>query len=137
MDTAIRNRTELSLHWFASGVADDGVDGFLKTWIAIEALAMPNGTNVAQVKELLGLAYGVSPSKASSDLYVGWLVRIRGRIVHSGAIRSLHYAIPMYMEALYKDLLFEVLGLPCERFAEAVQGQKRFDLKALLSDCLV
>lgn len=129
-----RNRIRLSLRWFESALYAGGVDAYLKYWFAIETLSMPNTTDIRPLMESLSRAYGVSYEDARKEFSVGRLFGLRSRIIHNGQIIYGHQNLSKYMEALYVDVLFEHLGLPCEGRARHIATVPGFDLKQYLHE---
>lgn len=127
-----RNRVLLSLRWFESAVYEKGVDAFLKYWIALETLAMPDTTNIRSLNEILSKAYGLPLEKATSCFCIGRLHGLRSRMVHEGQIVPIHQNLLSYTEALYVDILFDLLGQTCERRAENVSNKPGFKLTEYL-----
>jgi predicted RNA binding protein YcfA (HicA-like mRNA interferase family) len=127
-----RNRLLLSLRWFAQAFESDGVDGFLKYWIALEALGMSEANNVKPLKESLGRSYAIATDEAEARYCVGRIFGFRSGIMHQGLTPSIHGGLLDYIEALYRDVLFERLALTSEGAAEAIRKQPGFDLRALL-----
>jgi hypothetical protein len=129
---AERNRLRLSLHWFEMGAQEEGVDAFLRRWIAIEILAGCRKGELKPIKRLMGRAYSLPPEKASDAFYIGWLGTIRANIVHHGRIRSMHYVVPLYLEEIYKDCLMAALDVPPAHSALACKNRADHDVAALL-----
>lgn len=115
-------RIRLSLEWFESvfDLSDrDPIEVALRAWIALEALAMPDGTNIAPINKHLAAAYGISTSEAAQRFLVGKLYRLRGLIVHDGGRPLIDASVLLHTQAVYIDVLFQVMGLPCEKRASA------------------
>jgi Apea-like HEPN len=127
----LRNRVALSLRWFYSSFLAEGVDIFLKSWFALEALGMGDRENINPLNECLAKAYGISVQKARQMFGVGKLFGLRSSIVHQGQILPIHANLSDYVEALYIDVLLERLNLPCERRAESILRGSDFDLSKL------
>ena len=134
LPTAEKNRVNLSLRWFESALYDSGVDSFLKQWIALETLAMPDTTNVQPLTTKLASAYGISEADARDKFKVGRLFGLRSRIVHGGQICPIHGMLSKYMEAVFVDALLERLGMPSERRTEAVLADPHFSLTSYLHE---
>jgi len=110
-----RVRVRLSLRWFNAALREQAVhDAFVKFWIAIETLSMPNTTNIRPIFESLARSYGITFAQAKSRFPVGRFFDLRGRIVHEGEVVNLVGAVLGYMNALYFDLISELLGQPHE-----------------------
>jgi hypothetical protein len=129
-----QNRLELSLRWFKSALFEmDGSDSFLKLWIAIETLALPQGdTNVRPANEKLARAYGIGLKEAAHRFEIGRIQGFRSDMVHDGIIKPFHAQLRKYLEALFLDLLNAELDRPCQRKAAAVLDEPGFDLLSYL-----
>lgn len=114
-----RSRIELSLSWFKEARTAFDVNAFLRYWLAIETLAMPNTTNIAPANDILAQAYGVSNPQIMQDIELGRLYGLRSDIVHNGLRAALDARLLNYVAAVYADLLEAILGLPCEKKALA------------------
>lgn len=107
-----RTRIRLSLHWLGRGARTSGVDGLLYHWIAIEAIAMPDTTNIRPALATLATLYGVTAAEANDRFRLGRLFGLRSRIVHHGLSIGIHQNVIDYMSAMYTDILRSTLGLP-------------------------
>src|SRR5216684_338281 len=56
----VHHRVLLSLRWFEQALFDHGIDAFLKYWIAVETVGMPDTSNIRPLIESLAVAYGES-----------------------------------------------------------------------------
>lgn len=133
LDLSIQNRISLALHWYAEALNDQGRDAFLKAWIALEVLSMPDSTNIKQINESLARAYSISYDEIVSRYCVGLIFGLRSRIVHDGDLVPIHYLIEEYTRAIFVDVLFEILNIESDRKAEAILSIPEYDLKASLS----
>lgn len=115
----LRGRAELSLRWLYQAMSDEGVLSFLKYWIAIETLAMPDTSNIKPVNRLLAVAYNCSDAQAKSGFAVGRLFDLRGQIVHGGSTFLIGQDLLSYIEAVYVDILAQTLGLKSGQMAAA------------------
>ncbi|MDP1839625.1 MAG: HEPN domain-containing protein [Reyranella sp.] len=129
-----RNLVELSLRWYEQALFDSGTDAFIKFWIAIETLAMPNITNIRAIDALLATAYGIDEQSVRSAFKIGRIFGLRGRIVHDGAIVPIHSELMAYLEALYVDVLYACLSVPIERRAATILARSDFDLESYLQE---
>ncbi len=118
-DPSLEDRLHLSCRWFGSAIEYSGPDAFLRYWIALEALAMPDSTNIAPINEHLAQSYGLSFDHAARRFLVGRLFRFRGQIVHRGSHRPVPGTVLSYIAAVYIDVLLQVFGLPPEGRAES------------------
>ena len=131
-DEPIQERIRLSLRWFISALYDGGVDAYLKYWIAIETLAMPDTTNIGDIKKIISKAYSLSLNEVEEKFKIGRIFGLRGRIIHDGEIIPIHGHLLKYIEALYVDILFEQLSLPCENIAFNIINSNEFDFEEYL-----
>jgi hypothetical protein len=127
-----QNRVLLSLHWHESALRSEGIDAFLKSWIALEVLTMPDGTNIRPINECLSAGYGLSLDLATDTFQVGRLFGMRSRIVHAGEKLSLHYRLEQYVQAVYDDTLHEILQVPGAKTARSLLDATDVDLPTLL-----
>ena len=125
-----KNRIRLSLTWFESATRQGDVDAFLSCWIALETLGMSD-SNIRPVVEALARIYGIDRRQAQARFEIGRLFDVRGRIVHKGESVPISPQLQRYIEAVYVDLLFDKLGVPSERRAEAVLNTPGLSLRAL------
>jgi len=131
-DPADAERLNLAFRWVIQAVYDSGADAYIKYWVALETLAMPDTTNVRPIVEALGRVYGISPSEARTRFMVGRLQSFRSRIVHRGHIPAVHSFLLDYLDALFYDVLSEKLGFAGEKRAGALLAVPEFDLPGLL-----
>lgn len=110
-----RNRTQLSLRWFETAIYDEGTDAFLKYWIALETLAMPDTTNIKPINEAISAIYGFSGEQTAETFHIGRIFNLRGRIVHSGEKFPVSAYLLDFICAIYVDILFSILGLESEK----------------------
>jgi|SRR5947209_1904831 len=129
-----RNRIKLSLRWHGQAQGTKGIDEFINRWVALEALGMSDRNNIRPLEELLARAYSISLPQARRRFGVGRLFGFRSSILHHGKLPSLHADLLDYMKALYKDLLWERLGLPCESDSENMLNRSNFSLESLLAE---
>ena len=129
---ALRNRITLSLHWYHLALRSSGIDAFLKAWIALEILAMPDGTNIRRINESLSRAYGEPLEEATRKYSVGKLFNLRSRIVHNGELVSVHYLIEAYVQAIFSDVLCETLQVPTQGDTDALLTARGSELQPLL-----
>ena len=127
MEDSRRNRIRLSLRWFQAALFDIGVDAYLKYWIAIETLAMPDTTNIRPVNEALSRIYGIPLEDASQRYQIGRLFDLRGRIVHQGSQIPISGKLLDYAESIYSDLLLDAAGSAPESRAESFLSSESFD----------
>lgn len=131
---AERNRVRLALHWHEQAARSLPRDEFLKQWIALEAIGMDERSNVRPLVELLAKAYALSYNEARAQFGIGRIFGFRSRIVHRGERLPINGLLQEYVEAVFRDVLFERLGLPCRRFASSVAASRSFNLRALLHE---
>ena len=138
LDEEKKNRLLLSLRWFESATtgarSSAAVDVFLAYWIALEALAMPDDTNIRPLNEALGAIYGIDGGTARTQFLTGKLYGLRSAIVHDGKRATITAGILRYLESLYVDLFFQEVGLPTER--RAANFLASYDVEADLDAAL-
>ena len=123
----------LALRWFKSAVYEtDGISGFVKYWVAIETLAMPDTTNIAPITQMLSDAYEISIEEVRQRFLVGRILNFRSEIIHNGHLGAINANLFRYMEALFSDLLSIKLGLRFEKRTEAILQEPGFDLQTLV-----
>jgi len=134
-DEMLQARVRVALQWFHDALHDDTQDEFIKLWVAVEALAMPDTTNVKPVNEILASSYGITAQDAAKRFGVGKLHGMRSRILHRGEQLAIHGDLTNYVRALFTDVLLAVLGLSAQHRADAYMQAPTFvspfDLDAL------
>jgi hypothetical protein len=132
LDTGEKRRVEIALHWFESGLRSQGLDAFIKLWVAIETLAMPDGSNIKPLNQRLADLYGMSLSEASTKFGVGIIFGLRSRILHGGEDLAINQSLSQYMEALFFDIILSVLNLhPGEGRALSICNDPDFDIRKM------
>ena len=124
----VRARIDLSLRWLAYAGRDHGVDAFIKCWVAVETLAMPDDTNVRPANELLASRYGISLDDASRQFLLGRLQGVRSAIIHRGLRVEIPGEVAKFMEGVYFDLLTALLNVSAKARAQLLLRQGAFDL---------
>ena len=132
LEPSTQNRIRLSLRWFEAARHDDDVDAFLKYWIAIETLAMPDTNNIKPITSLLSEIYGLTTEKTGEIFHIGRIFNARGKIVHDGEQFRVSVSLILFMQAIYVDIFFKILGLPSEKRALTLIENKEFNLKRML-----
>jgi len=126
----VRNKVALSLRWYSKSLKEqNGIDGFLSIWIAIEVIGMPDTTDVKPAVTSLAQIYQIDYQTAKDRFQLGKIQGFRSGIVHNGKMYSIHSLLTAYIEAIYIDLLTSLLNLPSQRRAEQVLKDSQFDLK--------
>lgn len=127
-----RNKVDSSLTWYFDSLKDMGTSSFLKTWVAIEILAL-NDSNIKPIKEIIYRIYD-KPLNDDNELYmIGKLYSIRGDIVHNGSKRPIHGLLLKYIQSIYIDILFEILGLESKHFAKTLIEEKKINLYDIIN----
>lgn len=132
LDLFIRNRIQLSLAWFHQSFHTLGIDMFLKRWFAIEALAMSEQENIKPLNQILAKAYNITYSEAVQQFGLGKIYGFRCDIVHRGKIYSIHSLLTDYLEAIYCDVIYEILHISPQFKAQRLIEKDNFDLGYLL-----
>lgn len=104
-----------SLSWFfeANNSENDNRNVFMKNWIAIETLTM-NSTRREPIGDLLGSIYSMNSTNALNYFKIQQVYKIRCKIVHEGKLVNLDLGILAYLQDLYVDLLFHIIGIESE-----------------------
>jgi hypothetical protein len=120
-DEATQNRVSLSLDWFLEGLWTAGTDGLLRSWLAVEVLAMPNTSEIAPLKQALARLYHGRPEELLARKLVNRFSSLRDRVVHDGLRPPISNAALGCLRGVYVDVLLDMLGLPPqERTAQAL-----------------
>ncbi|MBO6727342.1 MAG: hypothetical protein JJ911_16915 [Rhizobiaceae bacterium] len=128
LDDPLRRRILLGLRWFDKADREiDSLDAFLKSWFALEVVAMPDTTNIRPMVESLASIYGMPYRDAVAHFQIGRIQNLRADIVHNGAVRPIHYMLHNYIQAVFVDILFFLASQVSERRAEAVLQDTTFD----------
>ena len=106
-----RNRLSLALRWINAAIRDRRVDAFIKYWLAIETLGMPDDTNIRPISETLARVYNISYAEARDRFLVGRLYGRRSRIVHEEDLTPVDAQVLIYLFAIFMDLLRAELGI--------------------------
>lgn len=116
-----RERIGLALRWLHMATFDSGVDAFLKGWLAIETLGMPDTTDIRPIQESLVRAYELRGwQEAEARFRIGRLYGLRSVIVHKGALAPVHSQLLDYQRAIFVDVFRELLDLPGRGEAQRV-----------------
>lgn len=127
-----RNRVGLSLRWYEMSIRDSGVNEFIKLWLAIETLAMPDTTDIKMLIGILSKGYSVSYDEAKTRYCIGEIFGLRALVVHQGKIVGIDGHLIKFMRAIFSDLLSHQLNISWPGCAEAVLLETRFDLRGYL-----
>jgi len=133
LDERTRSRFGLALHWYEEALRDSGRDAFLKSWIALEVLAMPDSTNIRSITEALARAYGKSFAEAVEVFGVGRIFGLRSRIVHDGAVLPIEFILEEYTQAIFVDVLCDVLQMKSCYQTENIRTKPEFDFDKMLT----
>ncbi|HEX5760874.1 MAG TPA: hypothetical protein VF121_16925 [Thermoanaerobaculia bacterium] len=132
LEEHVRNRVRLALNWHEQAMRSPAPDQFLKQWIALEALGMDRRDNLRPLNGALAQAYGISVPEARDRFGLGRIFGFRSRIVHRGDRLSTHGLLHAYLEAIFRDVLYQKLTLPHRGFASGVAESSAFNLPAFL-----
>lgn len=81
MDKEEQQRVAVASQWYWKADAErDSINRFIEYWVAVEALEMPNSTNIKPVKEQLAKLTGTDVDYWSEA--VGKLFNLRSKLVH-------------------------------------------------------
>lgn len=129
-----QNRLSLALNWHFDAINDSGKEGFIKSWIAIEILQMPNTTNIRPVKKALVDIYEGDLEEVERTFKVGRLFGLRSRIVHDGENVPIHYLLKSYVQSIFIDILYWKLDLSIANKAKEVLDRSDFNIDAFLHE---
>lgn len=127
-----QNKVDSSLTWYYDSIRDIGTGSFLKCWIAIEILVL-NDSNIKPIKEKFYRIYNKSLKDDNELFMIGKLYNIRGDIVHNGSKRPIHWLLLKYLQSIYNDILFEILGLESKHFAKTLIEEKKINLYDIIN----
>src|SRR5215208_5634796 len=83
--SSAQDRIRLSLRWLDDAKRANGTDAFLRLWVALETLAMPDNTNIRPLRERLQAIYGVPNAQDGETRFgIRRIYTMRNRIVHHG-----------------------------------------------------
>lgn len=130
MDKLIGDRINIALHWHMLSVLDKKVDAFIKSWIALEALAMPS-SNVRPINEKLSKIYNITYKDAVDMFKIGKIQGLRSDVLHNGK-RNIDGNLLIYLEALFVDLLIDELSLEKIYYVRKVMNRDDFSFDKIL-----
>ncbi len=130
LDEPIRERINLALHWYMLSVLDNGIDAFIKCWIALEALAMPD-SNVRPINEKLARIYNISYKKAVDRFKIGRIHGLRSDILHNGDRINIDNKLLPYLEAIFVDLLRFELKIDPILYIDRVMSKDDFSFEKI------
>ena len=122
-----KNRIRLALRWYKMGIKDMGVDAFLKYWIAVETLSMPDTTNIKPVIQKMAKINNISYEESVRKFNIGRIFGLRGKIVHFGEQMPINANLLEYLESIFFDLLLCELNMPSENRVDAFLKSSNFD----------
>ena len=106
---------------------------FLKCWIAIETLAMPDITNVVPINEILAKIYSITITDAAKQFFVGRIHGLRSDIVHDGIMIPINPGVTDYLQAMYFDLLSHIAEIKSERRLESALKNESFRIETYIT----
>jgi hypothetical protein len=133
LDENLKNRVTLSLSWFGQATYSFGVDAFLKYWIAIEVIAMPDSSNINTLIEILADVYEIRKEDAKKKFGVGRIFDFRSKIVHHGFLLPINPDLLKYLEAIYIDVLFKIIDIKSDKRIQEFFNNDEFELNQLLN----
>jgi hypothetical protein len=133
LDEKPKNMVNLSLSWFGQATYSSGVDAFLKYWIAIEVIAMPDTTNINPLIKILADVYEIRNEVARKKFGVGRIFDFRSKIVHHGFLLPINPTLLKYLEAIYIDALFKIIDIKSDKRIQEFFNNYGFELNHLLN----
>lgn len=118
LDDDIKSRVRLALRWYLQAQKQQSeqeetvADVFVSYWVAIEALAMPNTTNIVPVKKALADIHSISVQEVTDVFPIGRIFNLRGKILHEGHVPEMRWELIVFMDNLFKDVLLSILDVP-------------------------
>ena len=118
LDDDIKGRVRLALRWYLqaqkqqSEQEESAADVFVSYWVSIEALAMPNTTNIAPVRKALADIHSISVQEVNDVFPIGRIFDLRGKILHKGHAPEMRWELLVFMDNLFKDVLLSILDIP-------------------------
>jgi hypothetical protein len=131
---AEQRRIRLAQHWFDRGTRSQSTDAFINLWVALEALVLEGSANIGALKRAVGRAYGLGAEEANRRFGLGRIYGYRCDLFHGQRRIQPDSLLLGYMAALWIDVFFERLGVPCERRAEQAMPTRLFDQTQWLPD---
>lgn len=132
LDKRTKSRLELALHWYEEALKDNGRDAFLKSWIALEVLSMPDSSNIRPINEALARAYGKTIDETIKTFGVGRIFGLRSKIVHDGDVLPIKFVLEEYVQAIFADVMCDILQVNPYYQAETIRNKSEFDLEKIL-----
>jgi hypothetical protein len=83
-----------------------------------KTFAMPDTTDIRPINIILTAIYNEALEKVREEFLVGRLFGLRSSIVHDGAKPAIHGDVLQYVNHLYTDILFHIVGQPTEQRAK-------------------
>lgn len=117
LDDDTRGRVMLAMRWYLLAQRhkleqdESDTDIFVSYWVALEALAMPNTTNINPVKTILGQIHNMSAQQVGDTFPIGKIFDLRGKILHEGHVPKISWKLLVFMDDLFVDMLLPVLGV--------------------------
>jgi hypothetical protein len=133
LEERTRSRLGLAFHWYEKALKDSGRDAFLKSWIALEVLAMPDSTNIRPINEALARTYGKTIDETIKTFVVGRIFGLRSRIVHDGEVLPIKFVLEEYIQAIFADVLCDMLQITPYYQAEVIRNKNGFDFEKILT----
>nr|WP_246031850.1 HEPN domain-containing protein [Salibacterium salarium] len=126
-----RSKVKLSLRWFYKSLSEDGVDAFIKLWIAIEAIGKDSFNksedNLKDIKMKFRSIYSEFKDP-SSHFQLGPLFSLRSNIVHKGEFVNIDNKVMRYLECIYKDLLDYELKMHNQEYSKSCKENFEIDV---------
>jgi hypothetical protein len=117
LDDETRSRVLLALRWYLLAQKhsleqdESNTDIFVSYWVALEALAMPDTTNIGPVKSILSEIHNVSSQQVGDTFPIGRLFDLRSKILHQGHLLEIRWELLVFMDDLFTDTLLHILGM--------------------------
>lgn len=133
LDPSKSRRLMLALHWFEKSMRARGTDSFLNAWIALEALAMPDTTDISSIKKKLSKIFEVEQKVIEDKFCIGRMFGLRSKIVHDGLVYSASSILMDHIHAIFTDLLIEECGLQPIFRSKSILNDETFSISDLIN----
>jgi hypothetical protein len=117
LDDDTRSRVLLAMRWYLLAQRhrleqdESNTDILVSYWVALEALAMPNTTNINPVKRILGEIHNMSAQQVGDTFPIGKIFNLRGKVLHEGYVPEIQWKLLVFMDDLFVDVLLQILGV--------------------------
>lgn len=105
----------------------------MKYWIALEIIAIPEGTDISIINSSLNEIYNLTPEQIKDKFQIGYIFGIRSDLVHNGKQFSVDGLLLKYLEAVFVDVLLSKLQIDSQYRSENVLKEIKVPIKEFLA----